>query len=117
MHYTAKKDKLELLEDNLKESDIFSKISDLTGLSIGKIWSNIKMIGSSKEFLVSMKKEFKVPELLEAENSVIAHNKLLLLKQDNLEEHGSVEFNEVLGEWKHWIRTEFVKRVLARKKV
>lgn len=38
MSYRAKKDKLELLEDNLKESDIFSKISNLTGLSIGKIW-------------------------------------------------------------------------------
>ena len=85
MQYNAKKDKLELLEDNLKESDIFTKISSLTGLSIEKIWENIRMLGSSKVFLVAMKNEFKLPELLEAENSVIAHNKLLLLKQRRID--------------------------------
>ncbi|MBI2598540.1 MAG: hypothetical protein HYW50_05085 [Candidatus Diapherotrites archaeon] len=117
MQYNAKKDKLELLEDNLKESDIFNRISGVTGLSIEKIWENIKMLGSSKEFLVSLKNEFKLPDLLEAENSVIAHNKLLLLKQKSLEEKGSVDYVEVLGKWKNWVRNQFVKRVIAKKKL
>lgn len=116
MRYNAKKDTLELLEDNLKESDIFSKISSLTGLSISKIWDNIRMVGSSKEFLVEIKNELNVPELLEAENSVIAHNKLLLLKQISLEENGEVDYNSVLGEWKNWVKNRFVKRIIARKK-
>ena len=116
MQYNAKKDKLELLEDNLKESDLFTKISSLTGLSIEKIWENVKMLSSSKEFLVALKNEFNLPELIEAENSVVAHNKLVLLKQKNLEENGSVDFGEVLGEWKNWVRNQFVKSILARKK-
>jgi len=45
MYYEAKKDNLELLEDNLKESAIFQKISRLTGLTYQGVWDNIKVLG------------------------------------------------------------------------
>ncbi|MCH7902155.1 type II/IV secretion system ATPase subunit [archaeon] len=116
MVYDAKKDQLELLEDNLKESDVFTKISDLSGLSIEKIWKSIKMNAEAKDYMVELKSEFKMPELLEAENTVVANNKLVLLKEDDLEEFGSVDYNDVLGKWKNWVRNNLVKRVKERSK-
>lgn len=116
MEFNAKKDKLEFLEDNLKESEIFTKVSNLTGMSIQEIWKGIRMNASSKEFLVQMKREHKVPELLEAENTVICSNKLVLLKQNQLDEFGSIDYDQVLTEWKHWLQNQFIKRLLAKKK-
>ncbi|VVB99285.1 Type II/IV secretion system protein [uncultured archaeon] len=114
MDYSTKKDEIQLLEDNLKESDIFTKISGLTGLSLDEIWKGIRMNAESKSYLVGLKNEFKLPELLEAENTVIANNKLVLLKEEQLEEFGAVDHEEVLGKWKNWVRTYLIKRVQGR---
>lgn len=114
MSYGAKKDSLELLEDNLKESDIFSKIGRLSGLSMEQMWQSIKMNASSKEFMVQLKNEHNFPAFLEAENTVVAHNKLRLLVEEDLEEHGSADYNAVLGKWKYWVRNQHLKRLLAR---
>jgi len=114
MNYDAKKDKLELVEDNLKESDLFSKISNLSGLSHEKIWKNIRMVAESKSFLVDLKNEFNIPSLLEAENTILANNKLVILKEDQLEEFGSIDYNELIGKWKNWVRKDLVKRVKQR---
>lgn len=116
MEFNAKKDKLEFLEDNLKDSEIFTKASNLTGLSIQEIWKGIRMNAASKEFLVQMKREHKVPELLEAENTVICSNKITILKQNQLDEFGAVDYDQVLTEWKHWLQNQFIKRILAKKK-
>ncbi|MAG17949.1 MAG: hypothetical protein CL944_00575 [Candidatus Diapherotrites archaeon] len=115
MTYNAKKDELELVEDNLKESDLFSKVSDLSGLSLDKIWKSIRANAKSKSFLVEIANEFKMPELLEAENTVLANNKLILLKEDQLEEFGSVDYNEVLGEWKNWTKKYLLKRLKSKR--
>ncbi|MBI5553617.1 MAG: Flp pilus assembly complex ATPase component TadA [Candidatus Diapherotrites archaeon] len=56
MLYDAGKDSLDLVEDNLKESDLFSKVSRLTGLSLEQIWSNIRLNAASKEHLVSLRR-------------------------------------------------------------
>jgi len=116
MFYDTKKDVLELLEDNLKESDLFSKISKISGLTMQEMWQTIRMNASAKEFLVKLKRDLNLPELLEAENSVIANNKLILLKQDQIEEFGSVDYEAVLGEWKNWVKEVFAKRVAGRRK-
>lgn len=116
MLYDTKSDNLDLLEDNLKESDLFSRLSKISGLSMQEMWQSIKMNASSKEFLVKLKNELNLPELLEAENTVIANNKLLLLKQDQIEQFSSVDYDAVLGEWKNWTREVFAKRVAGRKK-
>jgi len=116
MTYDAKKDLLELMEDNLKESDLFSRISKISGLSMQEMWASIRMNASSKEFMVKVKRDLNLPELLEAENSVIANNKLMLLKQDQIEQFGSVDYDAVLGEWKNWFKEVFAKRISGRKK-
>ncbi len=115
MSYDTGKDNLYLIEDNLKESDLFTKISDISGLNIEKIWKGIRTNAESKAFMVEMKNEFKMPELLEAENTVVANNKLMLLKEEQLGEFGSVDYDEVLGKWKNWVRNSFIKRVKGRK--
>jgi archaeal flagellar protein FlaI len=116
MSYNAKKDSLNLIEDNLKESDLFSKVSDLTGLSLENIWNNIRMSASSKEFLVDLKNEFGLPRLLEAENTVPIGNKLLLLKERCLEENGAVDYDKVFSDWKNWVKDFHVKRLVSLKK-
>lgn len=116
MSYDARKDTLELLEDNLKESEMFSRIGKLSGLSMEDMWQNIRMNASAKSFLVEMKNKYKLPIILEAENSVFANNKLLLIKEDYLEEHGDTDYEEILGKWKFWVKNYLVKRLLERKK-
>ncbi|MFH1256095.1 MAG: ATPase, T2SS/T4P/T4SS family [Candidatus Diapherotrites archaeon] len=116
MSYDARKDSLDLLEDNLKESDLFSRISKMSGLTMGEMWESIKMNASSKAFLVELKQKNKLPEILEAENVVVANNKLMMLKQDYLDEHGEIDYSAVLGKWKNWAKNYLAKRLLARKK-
>ncbi|MFH1587763.1 MAG: type II/IV secretion system ATPase subunit [Candidatus Diapherotrites archaeon] len=116
MSYEAKKDSLDLIEDNLKESDIFNKISRLTGMSIKEIWASINIRAKSKDYLVDLKNEFSIPELLEAENTVPANNKLLILKEKQLQENGSVDYAEVFNEWSEWVKSHMVKRLIKLKK-
>ena len=116
MEYTAKNDKLELLEDNLKESEMFSRISKVSGLDIDEMWKSIRMNASAKSYLVELKTEFKFPSLLEAEHTVAANNKLMLIKDDSLQAHGGVDYEKVLGEWKYWLRNHYLKRLIAKKK-
>jgi len=116
MLFDAKKDELELLEDSLKESELFSKIGATSGLTMKQMWEQIKMDASSKAFLVEMKNKYSLPELLEAENAIIAKNKLLLIKEKQLEEEGSADCEAALGQWKNWLQQQFIKRLLARKK-
>ncbi len=115
MLYDAKKDELELLEDNLKESELFDKIRMTSGMNVKEIWKDIRARGNANSFLVDLKEEFKLPELLEAENSSFAHNKLLLLKENQIVEHGSVDYDELIGKWKYWVRNKLVKQVIAKK--
>ena len=116
MSYDAKKDRIDLLEDNLKESDIFSKVSKLSGLNMDQIWKNIKLNASTKQFLVEMKNQYALPSLLEAENTVPANTKLVMLKEESLQEYGSVNYDEVLGKWKNWVKGNQVKRLLETQK-
>ena len=116
MLYDARKDSIELLEDNLKESDLFERISRTSGLTMKEIWQDIRMRGNSKSFLVAQSRKHGIPELLEAEHTVAASNKLLLLKEEQIEEHGSIDYDNVLGEWKNWVNEYLLKRMLAKKK-
>jgi len=116
MLYDARKDELELLEDNLKESDLFSKISKVSGLTLNEIWKDIAMRGNAKAYLVELKNQFNIPQLLEAENSSIANDKLLLLKEKSIQETGAVDFENVLAEWKDWVKNSFIKKFLKTKK-
>jgi archaeal flagellar protein FlaI len=116
MSYDAKNDKLDLLEDNLKESEIFSKIGKLSGLSMEQMWNSIRMNAASKEYLVEMKNKHGIPMLLEGENSALSNSKLMMIKDQQLEEHGEVDYRTALEEWKKWVNGYLVKRLLLRKK-
>ncbi|MBU2099862.1 type II/IV secretion system ATPase subunit [Candidatus Micrarchaeota archaeon] len=116
MLFDASKDKLELMEDSLKESTLFDRIHKSSGLSMTSMWDSIKMNANSKAFMVELKNKLDFPGLLEAENTVPATNKLMLMKQDQLEENGSVDYEDVLGKWKFWYKNDFVKRLSLRRK-
>lgn len=121
MTYDAGKDALILNEDALKDSDLFTKISTLSGMSIEEIWDNIKLLAKEKEYQVELARELKCMELLEAEYTISIHNKLLLIKEEWIEEYGKIDFNAILVEWKKWLKEDFaptiVKRINENKKL
>jgi len=115
MKYDAAKDTLELMEDNLKESDLLEKIQKTSGLSVNDIWSEIRMRGNAKLFLVEQKNANNIPQLLEAENTTLCSSKLLLMKEAMLEEDGKVDYDQLLGKWKNWVTTTVVPRLTKPK--
>ncbi len=116
MLYDARKDKIDLIEDNLKDSELFEKIHRTSGLTMEEMWKSIKMDANAKGFLVELKNKHDFPELLEAKHTVPCKNKLILLKEKSLQENGKVNYTEVLGKWKYWLRNEYLKRLLSRRK-
>ena len=108
MSYVAKGDNLRLMEDNLKDSELFKKIETTSGMGMETIWDEISMIAESKKVMVETKKQIGIADMLEAENTVFAANKLKLIKEKQLEETGAVNYAEVTEEWKKWIKKEFV---------
>jgi hypothetical protein len=117
MSYNAKKDSLELMEDNLKESELFKKISTLSGLSMKQIWDDIRLRGNAKMFLVEQKNKYKIPILLEAEFTSQSNNKLLIIKEKQLEEFGNIDYDKVLVEWKEWVIENQIKKLLNEKQI
>ncbi|MFH0906260.1 MAG: type II/IV secretion system ATPase subunit [archaeon] len=132
MTYDASKDNLILNEDALKDSEIFSKICKLSGLSIEEAWDNIKIYGKTfayqvdkaKSYASKLKEDYpkkdsltitKLAEsILEAEHTSVAHNKLLLLKEDNITTKGKVNYEELYNIWIKWYDT-FSQRIISRK--
>lgn len=114
MLYDAKKDKIELLEDNLKDSDLFQKINRISGMNMEEIWENISLLSDSKQYLVDIKKKIGIKDLLEAENTLLASNKLRLLKEQSIEEHGKANYSEVLENWKKWVNKEFIPYIKTK---
>jgi len=114
MLYDARKDSLELMEDNLKESELFEKISRSSGLSMKEMWKDIRMRAESKAFLVGLKNKHKLPKLLEAENTTVCKNKIILLKERQIKEFGKIDYDEVLGKWKFWVKNTFLQRFTSK---
>ncbi len=111
MKYDAAKDSLELLEDNLKESDLFQKIQKTSGLTINDIWAEIRLRGNAKLFLVEQKNANDLKVLLEADHTSHANNKLMLMREEMLEENGKLDYDQLLGQWKNWVTTTLVPLV------
>jgi len=108
MYYSAKDDVLNLVEDNLKDSEMLQKIQRISGMGMEEIWDNISMLSDSKQYMVETKNKIKIPDILEAENTLLASNKLRLLKEESLEEFGKTNYPKVLENWKKWVDKEFV---------
>jgi type IV secretory pathway ATPase VirB11/archaellum biosynthesis ATPase len=112
MLYDARKDAIELIEDNIKESTLFEKISRTSGMNMEEIWEEIKARAKTKAFLVEVKRKYNIPQLLEAENTVQANDRYMLLKERQLEQFGVVDYEELIKEWKQWVLDVLVKKLL-----
>ncbi len=117
MKYDAGKDTLELLEDNLKESDLFQRIQKTSGLTINDIWAEIRLRGNAKLFLVEQKNTNNLKILLEADHTSHASNKLMLMREEMLEEQGKIDYDQLLGQWKNWVTTALIPLVQKTKPV
>jgi intein/homing endonuclease len=115
MKYDAAKDTLELMEDNLKESELFQKIQKVSGLTVDNIWSEIRLRGNAKLFLVEQKNSLDLKSLLEAEHTILATNKLFLMKEEMIEEDGKVNYDQLLGQWKNWVSTTLIPKLQKAK--
>lgn len=115
MRYDASKDELQLMEDEIKESDLFSKIMKLRGIGYEEIWAEIKARAFTKKYLVDLKRQHGVPEILEGVYTVPAHNKFLLFKEESIEQFGHVDYDWVLEQWKNWVNESLLKDVLAKR--
>ncbi len=116
MKYDASKDSLELIEDNLKESDLLKKVQQTSGLSVNDIWDEVRIRGNAKLFLVEKKNELSLPNLIESENTSRATSKLLLLKEEMLEEKGKIDYALLLERYKNWVIKELIPSVQTKKK-
>jgi type IV secretory pathway ATPase VirB11/archaellum biosynthesis ATPase len=116
MLYDARTDSLELLEDNLKESEMFERIRRLSGLTLNQIWDEIKTIANAKLFLVELKNQYKVPELLEGEYTSQARAKMALMKDIMITENGSADYTQLLSDWKEWVKKNTLKSVMDKRK-
>ncbi len=116
MLYDARADSLELMEDNLKDSELFERTRRLSGLTLNQMWEEIKTLANAKVHLVELKNLYKIPELLEAEHTSQARGKLALMKDLQITEHGSPDYTKLLEEWKEWVKKNTLKNVLDKKK-
>ena len=39
---------------------------------------------------------------------------MLLIKEEWIEEHGKIDFNAILAEWKKWLKEEFAPKIVKR---
>ncbi len=115
MSYDAEKDTLELQEDNLKESELFKKIQKTSGLTVSGIWSEVRLRGNAKLFLVQKKNELNLPALIESENTIRATNKLLILKEEMIQEKGKINYDQLLGQFKNWVLKELIPGIKKSK--
>ena len=116
MTYDATTDTQTIHKDNIFErSQFFKKIQKRRGLDIETIWEDIQHRAYSKQFLVDMKNQYKIPNLLEAKYTVRANDKYLLMQENSRQEIGAVDYPKVLEEWKQWVKDGFVKELVSRR--
>ncbi len=115
MLYDAKTDQLELLEDNLKDSELFSRMSAKSGLSLTDMWKEIRARAQMLSFLSRTAREQNLFDLLEAEYYLPAHNRFILLKNYHIDEFHAVDWDKLLEEWKAWVLQNQVAALSAAK--
>jgi len=113
MDYNAKKDSLELLEDNLKDSDLFSKIQKVSGLNMEQIWKEISLIAKTKQYLVDLKRKNNLPDMLEADNTILANTNLKLIKEKIMEEQ-KMDWDLLYDNWKTWVDKDFMPYIFKK---
>ncbi len=115
MEFDAEKDELKFFEDKLAESEWVKKVARMRGLTLADILAEAKARGEAKWHLVELKRKHDIPHLLEAEYTIRAHNKYLLLEEKQRQDYGKVDHEELLSEWKHWVQDTLLREALAVK--
>ncbi|MFH0836253.1 MAG: type II/IV secretion system ATPase subunit [Candidatus Micrarchaeota archaeon] len=116
MRFDATKDKMELFEKDLKNSEWVQRVEKIRGLTFDEIWAEINARAETKDYLVKKRRALDIPELLEAEYSVHAHNKYLLLA-DEYRKQGFLDHDALLTEWKAWVDEALVREIVQAKKM
>jgi len=115
MAFDANKDDLDFFEDGLKDSEWIKRVEINRGLKYEDIFAEINARADAKWHLVELKRKYELPNLLEADYTVRAHSKYLLMEEKQREEFGSVDHAELLTDWKKWVSETILREAAARK--
>lgn len=114
MRYNTKKDALEPTEDLINgDSEILKMIAgnvkDWAGNWTG-VWDNITLRGNLKEKLVEYAEKQKMPELLEAEFTILSNDQFHRISEQTREELGGLDSKEISKKWEEWLRDKIKER-------
>ena len=115
MLFDANKDNLEFFKDEVKESEWIKKVMRNRGLKYEDVWNEIVTRAASKQYLIDVKNKHNIPKILEADNTIHAHTKLMILAEKNREEFGKLDHKQVLADWQEWVDNVLVKQVVGLK--
>ncbi len=113
--FDANKDNIDLFKDEIKNSEWVKKIMRNRGVSYEDIWHEIVTRAASKQYLVEVKNKHNIPRILEAENSIRAHTRLMLLAEKQREEAGKVDHKQLLSDWQEWIDNTLARELIGLK--
>ncbi|MDP3741953.1 MAG: type II/IV secretion system ATPase subunit [Candidatus Micrarchaeota archaeon] len=115
MMFDANKDNMDLFRDDIKNSEWIKKVMRNRGIGYDEIWNEIVTRAASKQYLVDVKNKHGIPKILEAENSIRAHGKLMLLAEKQRDEFGKVDHSELVKDWQQWVDNVLAKEVIGLK--
>ncbi len=115
LSFDANKDALDFNEGKMGESEWLEKVRKFRGLSREDIFNEVKARGETKRHMVELRAKLGAPEILEAENTVLAHSKYLLLAEQQRQEQGGIDYPALLKDWKAWVEGSLAKEVMRRK--
>ncbi|MBI1973626.1 type II/IV secretion system ATPase subunit, partial [Candidatus Micrarchaeota archaeon] len=113
--FDAAKDDHYFLEEALKKSELFSRISSKRGLKLKDLLDDINARAETRQWMVDQKNKFDIPELLEARNTVPANDKWLLTLEAQRDLHGSVDYTAAKRDWQNWVTETRIRPLVMRK--
>jgi len=110
--FDANKDDMEFFRDKMKDSPWINKVCRIRGLSFDEVWNEIDARGKAKQVLVDLKNKYNTPDLLEAQNTVKAHVKYMLLEEKQREDEGGVDYDRLLSDYEEWVIRNLLKPLM-----
>ncbi len=115
MAFDANKDNMDLYKEEIKESEWIKKVMRNRGLTYTELWNEMITRGATKQFLVDLKNQHNIPALLEAENTIRAQTKYAIIAEKQREEHGKLDYKELLRNWQKWTTEVLAREVIGLK--
>ncbi|MBI5797626.1 hypothetical protein HZA98_01840 [Candidatus Woesearchaeota archaeon] len=117
MKYNAKTDALEPTPELMNgESDVLKSIGANVKEWVGNwdaIWDNIVLRGDLKKMLVDYAEKTKMPQLLEAEFSLLGNDMHHRIAESIQEETGALDTKRIKTEWEEWLKKEIRRKQLG----